>query len=120
MAIVSAAFIGRINMSIWFVSRHPGARNWACEQKLQVNHWCDHLDINKVKAGDIVIGTLPLPLAVEVCQRGAEYWHLALELPANLRGVELSTRDLHLLGARLVRYDLSCCRVLPFDKATHP
>lgn len=107
-------------MSIWFVSRHPGARAWALERELKVDHWCDHLDITQVVEGDVVIGTLPLPIAVAVCRCGAEYWHLAIELPAELRGVELSANELSRLQARLVRYDLSPCRIVALDDSPPP
>lgn len=103
-------------MRIWFISRHPGARDWARQQDLAVTHWRDHLDVEEVMPGDVVVGTLPIHLAVAVCQRGAEYWHLTIALPAQRRGAELSATELHQLDARLVRYDLAACRELEPDE----
>lgn len=90
-------------MTIWFVSRHPGAIEWACDQGLKVDRWQPHLDVAEVMAGDIVIGSLPANLAACVCARGAIYMHLTLALPAHLRGCELTAQQLRELGARLTQ-----------------
>lgn len=88
----------------WFVSRHPGAIDWARRQKLAVARWVAHLDPAAVQAGDTVIGTLPVNLAAEVCARGARYLHLSLAVPAECRGRELSADDLLQLGAHIEPY----------------
>ena len=53
-----------------------------------------------------MLGTLPVHLAAAVCERGAVYMHLALDLPANQRGRELTGADLERLGARLLAYEV--------------
>ena len=88
----------------WFVSRHTGALEWSRRQGLAIERRVAHLDATEVEAGDIVIGTLPVNLAAEVCKRGASYLHLSLELPAAWRGRELSADDLLLLAAHLKPY----------------
>lgn len=65
-----------------------------------------HLDPAQVQAGDTVIGTLPIQLAAQICARGAAYWHLSLEMPANKRGQELSAAELEALGASLQRFNV--------------
>jgi len=85
----------------YFVSRHPGAREWARRQDIQVDEFITHLDVERIGEGDTVIGSLPVNLAVEVCSRGASYLHLSLELPPELRGRELTADDLQALGARI-------------------
>lgn len=94
-------------MTTWFVSRHPGAVDWARRQGMAIDVWQAHLDIEQVKAGDVVAGTLPIHLAAQVCQRGAKYLHLTLDLPAQLRGHELSADSLIQAGARLEVYEIS-------------
>lgn len=89
---------------ILFVSRHPGAQQWAREERVQVDEIVAHLDLEQVDPGDTVIGSLPVNLAAAVCARGARYLHLALELPAALRGSELSADELRALGATLIEY----------------
>lgn len=88
----------------YFLSRHPGAVEWASRQGLQVDHWLAHLDVAQVQAGDTVAGTLPIHLAAQVCERGGRYLHLSLDLPAELRGRELTADDLERVGARLEGY----------------
>lgn len=92
------------NPKTWFVSRHPGAIEWATRQGLQADALAAHLDTAKVSPGDTVIGTLPVNLAARVCARGARYFHLSLELPVGWRGRELSADELQACGARLEEY----------------
>lgn len=94
-------------MTIWFISRHPGAQQWAAEQGLHIDRHISHLDPAHVQAGDIVIGTLPVHLAAAVCSQGANYLNLSLDLPAHWRGRELSADDLRLCNARLEGFHVS-------------
>ncbi len=84
-----------------FVTRHPGAVEWARRRGLQVDRPVEHLDVADIYPGDVVIGSLPVNLAAEVCDRGACYIHLSLRLPAEWRGRELSADDMERFGARL-------------------
>ncbi len=93
-------------MTTWFISRHPGAIEWARQQGLRVDEYLTHLDPARIRAGDTVIGSLPVNLAAQVCEAGARYRHISLELPANLRGVELSAEQLAELGARVRPFDV--------------
>ena len=95
-------------MTVFFVSRHPGAQQWAAEENIAVDAVIAHLDLDEIQPGDVVIGTLPIHLAARVCQRGGRYLHLSLELPPDWRGRELSAADLRRLGARIEEY-----RVMP-------
>lgn len=91
-------------MTTYFVSRHPGARVWAAEEGIRVDERVHHLDLDRLEAGDVVIGSLPVNLAAEVCARGARYLHLSLELPASLRGRELDAEQMRAYGARLEEF----------------
>ncbi len=95
-------------MSVYFVSRHPGAKDWAAEEGIAVDQVIDHLEIDRIDPGDIVIGSLPVNLAAEVCARGGRYLHLSLELPFELRGKELSAADMRACGAKVEEF-----RVIP-------
>jgi CRISPR-associated protein Csx16 len=88
----------------WFVSRHPGAIEWAKRQGLNIDRWVEHLDPAEVEIGDTVIGTLPVNLAAEACKRGAYYLHLSLTVPAEWRGRELSADELLAASAELRTY----------------
>ncbi len=96
-------------MSTYFITRHPGALDWAAEQGITVDETLSHLDIERIEPGDIVIGTLPVHLAAQVCERGARYRHLTLAIPPEARGRELSAGELEAFGARLETYQVKRC-----------
>lgn len=93
-------------MTTWFISRHPGAIEWARQQGLRVDEYLTHLDPGRIRAGDTVIGSLPVNLAAQVCEAGARYLHISLELPAKLRGRELSADELAACGAKLQAFQV--------------
>lgn len=94
-------------MTTWFVSRHPGALEWAARQGLQIDRFATHLDPAEVQCGDTVIGSLPVNLAAMVCQRPARYLNLSVALPVEFRGKELSADQLERLGARLEEFRIT-------------
>lgn len=95
-------------MTTFFVSRHPGALDWAAGEGIIVDAVIAHLDPDVIQPADVVIGTLPIHLAARVCERGGRYLHLSLEIPPDWRGRELSAADLRRCKARLEEY-----RVVP-------
>ena len=102
-------------MTTYFISRHPGAIEWAARQHMQVDQRLAHLDPAIVKAGDTVIGSLPVNLAAKVCAAGAVYRHLSLDLPAEMRGKELTADDMERLGAYVERFDIQLGQNLATD-----
>lgn len=97
-------------MTTYFVSRHPGAREWARQEGIEVDAVVEHLDATTIQPGDTVIGSLPVNLAAEVCGRGARYLHLTLELPFELRGKELTAAEMRRCGARIEEFHISTGR----------
>ncbi len=94
-------------MTVWFVSRHPGALEWARAQALVVDRWVPHLEPQDVQPGDVVAGTLPVHMAAVICAKGARYLHLSLSLPPAWRGRELSKTELEQAGARLDEFSIA-------------
>jgi len=91
-------------MTCYFVSRHPGAMAWMQAEGIRVDRCIEHLDVSLLQPGDTVIGTLPINLAAEVCQRGGRYLHLSLNLPLEWRGRELSADDMRQCAARVEEF----------------
>lgn len=90
-------------MTTFFVTRHPGAVDWSAKQGIMART-ITHLDPALVGPGDIVMGTLPVNVAAIVCQKGARYLHLSLDLPPEARGRELNADEMARYGACLTEY----------------
>ena len=89
-------------MTTWLITRHTGAREWAHRRGFAVDRVVQHLESEAdFGAGNVVIGSLPANLAARLCERGARYMHLSLDLPFDMRGIELTADDMERLGARL-------------------
>ncbi len=88
-------------MMTFFISRHPGALEWAKCQGLKIDRCIVHLDPSEISSGDTVAGSLPVHLAAQVSARGARYLHLSVDLPEHARGRELTADELERFGARL-------------------
>jgi len=93
-------------MTRWFVSRHPGAIEWAARQKLSVDRFVPHLNVSDVQSGDCVYGTLPMELAAEVCRRGARFFSLCMNVTKEQRGCDLTAEALFQMNARLREYHI--------------
>lgn len=93
-------------MKTFVVSRHPGALDWLAERGIVANECWAHMQAKRLRPGDRMIGTLPLHLACWVCEQGAEYWHLSLDVPVQWRGQELTAAQMEHCGARLERFSI--------------
>jgi len=85
-----------------FVSRHPAALGWLKKHHPKLAKGCVHLTHatpDEVLSAT-VIGTLPIQLAA----LAAEYYHLMLNIPPELRGKELTVEDMERCGARLQQF----------------
>ncbi len=91
-------------MTTYFVTRHSGARAWAAEENIIVDDVRTHLDPTLIGSGDVVIGSLPVNLAAEVCARGGHYLHLSIDLTPPLRGQELTAEEMRACGARIEEF----------------
>jgi len=93
---------------IYLVSRHPGALDWMRRRATGATFKrLAHLDSHFApEPGDQVCGVLPLFWVERINRAGAEAWVLEVDVPAPLRGQELSAEQLEGLQARLVRYDV--------------
>lgn len=88
------------------MTRHPGALEWTRRCGFDYDEHLVHVKIDSLKPGDQVFGTLPVHLAAQLCAKGIEYWHLALDLEATDRGKEHTAEQLRAMGARFERYSL--------------
>lgn len=82
-------------MTTYFVTCHQGAIDWAKAFNVQFDVHLTHLgDDVLLKSGDTMIGTLPINIVYDINQLGVRYLHLSLDMPAHLRGLELSSEQL--------------------------
>jgi len=99
-------------MTVYFVSRHERAHFWMQSQiqrgriDLRVDRWLTHLDVREARDADVVVGTLPFNDVLLLQQRGARFLSLVMDLPAEVRGQELSATEMSAYGARLVELDV--------------
>ncbi|WP_420177182.1 CRISPR-associated protein Csx16 [Kerstersia gyiorum] len=88
----------------WLVTRHAGALAWAQQSNIAFERHVTHLEPEHLMPGDIVIGSLPVHMAAEVCARGGRYFHLTLHLSQEDRGQELSADTLFCKAAQLEEF----------------
>ncbi|MDP8052784.1 CRISPR-associated protein Csx16 [Pasteurella atlantica] len=81
-------------MKTYFVSRHQGAIDWIKTQDIKIDHFIEHLDVDMVKNGDVVIGTLPIHIAAQVCKKEAKFYFLSINVHKEQRGQELNKDEL--------------------------
>ena len=91
-------------MTTYFISRQPGALEWIEQQQIHYDFHLSHLDLSLIEAGDTIIGSLPVNIAEQVCQKKAHYKYLSLELPQHKRGKELNVADMQQLGVKIQAY----------------
>lgn len=94
-------------MTTYFVSRHQASIDWMKQQPTQVDKWLTHLDDEtELKAGDRVIGTLPIQIVERLCENSVEYIHLSITIPAKWRGLELNPKQLEECSPTLTAYNV--------------
>lgn len=82
-------------MTTYFISRHVGAVEWATVNQIDFDvHLMHLLSLDELQSGDVVIGTLPINIIAQINALGVRYIHLSLEIPPQLRGVELTAAQL--------------------------
>lgn len=93
-------------MTVWFVTRHPGAVAWAQRHGVRYDRHVEHIAVDEVKAGDTVIGVLPVNLAAAVCAKDARFFALEITVTRAQRGTELSADALEELQCQVRQYDV--------------
>lgn len=95
----------------FIVTRHQGALDWIRQRLAEPSKWLPHLtSLRPFRPGDTVYGNLPVHQVALLNRAGVAYVHLCVDIPAHLRGMELSAGQLEALGARLQKF-----RVEPVD-----
>jgi CRISPR-associated protein Csx16 len=95
----------------WFISRHQGSIDWIKGQNIHIDKFAPHLDEKiALKPGDTIIGSLPVHIIANLNKGGVRFINLQIELPPELRGVELNARQINLLAPKLQEF-----RVMPVN-----
>lgn len=96
-------------MSNIFITRHKGAQEWLKLQNIDaelIEHFTT-ATLLTIKAGDKVMGILPVDIIAQICNQGAQFHHLQMEMPPELRGQEISCSKMIELGAKLVQFHVT-------------
>lgn len=92
-------------MKILAVTRHPAAQEWLVKQfpgaEVIVSA---HYNPGMEASHDAVVGILPVNLVAGLNKSGVRFFMLVLDVPAELRGKELTMAQMEELGARLEEY----------------
>lgn len=91
-------------MTTWFISRHPGAIEWIKSSGVKVDKFKEHLCIEEISSGDVVIGVLPLTLVAKVCAKGARFLGMEFTQTRESRGTELTSETLEAMNCRLQEF----------------
>lgn len=98
-------------MNVYLISRHSAAVEWLRSQSFSSATHVPHADEGfwaGLKAGDLVIGTLPMHLAAKAVEvTGRPVGFLSLFVPEDERGKELSVADMERLGASIRWYHVA-------------
>ena len=86
------------------ITRHKGAVDWIKKHYPEFSAFEHLTHANKLDIqGNIIIGTLPVNLAV----LSKEYWHLTMNIPVEFRGKELTVEDMEIFGCSIYRYKIN-------------
>jgi CRISPR-associated protein Csx16 len=91
------------------VAANPATAEWL-RQRGFAGRVVAHLTLWDIRAGQTVIGNLPAHLVAEVCEKGARYLHLALDVPPEQRGKVLDVEGMDRAGARLIAIEARIVR----------
>lgn len=88
----------------YLVTRHSGAKEWVENKGIAIDQLLEHVDPFQLKAGDTVVGTLPVNLIEKLTHLGVRYYHIKLNLDESHRGKELTAEEMNRLGAQIEEF----------------
>ncbi|NNM52361.1 MAG: DUF1887 family protein [Pseudomonadales bacterium] len=99
-------------MTTWFVSEYERSHFWLKTMlkkgrlpDLEVDHWVTGIDVKKIQEGDLVLGTLPLSIILQLNERKARFKALVLKrMPRP--GQEFTATELAHAGARFIEVQM--------------
>lgn len=104
-------------MAYYFISRHSGAAQWFKQQGIEIKqHYFHCTDMSVFNKEDVVYGNLPLHLIEILTKQGVRYFNLVLDVPAHLRGTELSGRDFEDCEPRFIEYKVVAIKTMDIVK----
>jgi len=92
-----------VEMTTFIVSRHMGAIEWLQSKGFR-GKAIAHLNPTQLRAGDTVVGVLPITLVKQLLNMGVRVYSLQLpNVPRELRGQELTPEMMDQYGAKVYR-----------------
>lgn len=97
-------------MAVYAITRHAAAAEWLIKQGYDatvISHADDDFWSDTLRAGDVLIGTLPMHLAAQaVAITGKPFGFLSVNVPPDLRGTELTMDQMIQCNARIDWFDV--------------
>lgn len=90
---------------IYLVSRQQETVDALRSDNVAFDKIISHFNPAIVKPGDVVLASLPLPIAAKVCAKGGIYKHVEITRPANIHG-DLTSAEILKYGYQINQYDI--------------
>ena len=92
-------------MKILVVTRHTATCNWLKTRLAEHDlHFTAHFTAEMTEGFEVVVGILPINLVADLNARGIRFFMVTMEVPAELRGKELTEEQMVECNVKLEQF----------------